>query len=240
MTGQNIELLKKGAEQMGVLLSEKSSSDLNSLIDMLMDWNTRMNLTAVKEEDDAVKKHLLDSLALAGICGLKEEGSMVDVGCGAGFPALPIKIIYPKKPVTALDATKKKLDFIQNVIKQLHLNGCECLHTRAEEAGRMKNMREKFDAATARAVAELRVLSEYCLPLVKKGGTFYAMKGPDVDGEATNAKNAIRELGGEIEEIKQFTLPQSDLNRTLVIIRKVKSTPERYPRANAKIEKNPL
>lgn len=240
MTERSEKILREGAEKMGILLTDEQVRRFSVLTGLLLEWNERMNLTAVREEEDVVRKHYLDSLSLAGFCGLEGKGDFIDVGCGAGFPGLPIRILFPGINATFLDATGKKLEFIRAALDTLSINGGRCLHMRAEEAGKAINERERYDAAAARAVAELRVLAEYCLPLVKIGGVFYAMKGPDAEAEAADAKNALAQLGGEVEAVKKFTVPDSDLSRTVFVIRKVRRTPEKYPRPNARIAKTPL
>ncbi|MDR3645126.1 MAG: 16S rRNA (guanine(527)-N(7))-methyltransferase RsmG [Clostridia bacterium] len=240
MTDEQKELLQGGMEQIGLECTAQRSEAFGLLVSELVEWNTHVNLTATATPEEIIKRHLLDSLSLIDACRLDGAGSLIDVGCGAGFPGLPLKIMMPKLQVGFLDSTEKKLKFIEHMDDLLNIKNVEYLHMRAEEAGRSAAHREKYDAAVARAVAELRVLAEYCLPLVKTGGVFVAMKGPDAAQELDEARGAIDLLGGEVETVRRFTLPMTELGRTIIIIRKRKPTPEKYPRPNAKIEKKPL
>lgn len=208
---------------------------------LLLEWNEKINLTGITDSDEIDIKHFLDSLTLFKVEGMKDKISLADVGTGAGFPAIPIKIVNPNIELTCIEALNKRLKFIDYAIENLSFSGVETLHMRAEDAGKNKDFREKFDFVTARAVAELNILSEYCIPLVKIGGKFIAMKGKDPDGEIERAKTAIEILGGKIEEILKFSLTADGENeRTLIVIKKIKNTPKKYPRGQGKAKKVPL
>ena len=197
-----------------------------------------MNLTAIIEPLEIVIKHFIDSLALLTAVELPQGASVIDVGTGAGFPSVPVKIVRPDIRLTLLDSLNKRVVFLGALSAALEQEN-DCIHFRAEEAGRNPEYREQFDLATARAVAHLRELSEYCLPFVRVGGRFAAMKGGDVDAELAESSKAIELLGGEIEKIKHFLLPD-DSRRSIIIIKKISQNTTKYPRPSAKIAKNPL
>jgi len=202
-------------------------------------WNERMNLTTITDPLDIQNKHFLDSLT----CVLtleKSTGKLIDIGTGAGFPGIPIKIARPGMTVTLMDSLNKRITFLKEVISCLNLNGIETIHGRAEELARKEQHREIYDYAFARAVAKLNVLSEYCLPYVKTGGLFISQKGSDSESEVAQAKDALRKLGAVVEEILPVSIPDTDLKRVLIIIRKQHTTPDTYPRISAKIDKQPL
>lgn len=206
--------------------------------DLLLEWNEKINLTAITEEDDIILKHFIDSMTI--LKHIDENSSIVDVGTGAGFPGIPIKIANPSINVTLVDSLNKRLIFLEEVIKNLNLEKIKTVHSRAEEFGQNKNYREKFDIATSRAVANLSVLVEYLLPLVKVGGKCICMKGSDIEEELQNSKDAIKTLGGQIEKVEEFTLPESDIKRNIIVIKKIKQTPNKYPRKPGVPSKNPL
>ena len=206
--------------------------------EILEDWNGKINLTAIKEPREVVVKHFLDSMALLNYCNVPKNAKLIDVGTGAGFPGVPVKILRPDVKLTLLDSLNKRLNFLNELCNGIVVEA-NTIHFRAEEAGRKKELREKFDIATARAVANLRELSEYCLPFVNVGGYFVAMKGPSVDEEIEQSKKAIAKLGGKIEKIFSFELLDSG-SRTIILIRKVSHTPQNLPRPSAKIAKAPL
>ena len=205
---------------------------------LLLEWNEKINLTAITEEDDIILKHFIDSMTI--LKNIDENSSIVDVGTGAGFPGIPIKIANPSINVTLVDSLNKRLIFLEEVIRQLDLKNIKTVHSRAEEFGQNKNYREKFDVATSRAVANLSVLVEYLLPLVKVGGKCICMKGSDIQEELQNSKEAIKTLGGQIDKVEEFTLPNSDIKRNIVVISKIKQTPNKYPRKPGVPSKNPL
>ena len=204
----------------------------------LQEWNRRMNLTAITDDEGVAEKHFADSLLPLTIVALPAGASLVDVGSGAGFPGLPMALVRPDLRVTFLDSLQKRLTFLAQLTQKLEVPA-RMLHARAEDAGQDPQYREQFDIATARAVANLNTLAEYCLPLVKVGGRFIAMKGPEADAEAKAAANALKKLGGQYEETRAFTLPDGSA-RGLVFCKKISQTPTVYPRNGGKIAKKPL
>lgn len=234
----SMELLKNKAAEFGVNLDEKALERFDLYAKLLVEWNEKINLTAITDPDGIVLKHFVDSLSVFSAINIPEGAKSIDVGTGAGFPGIPMLIARPDLKITLLDSTNKKLNVIRDILEKLDLQ-CEALHTRAEEAGRNKTYREQYDFATARAVSNLRDLSEYCLPFVKKGGTFISMKSAKAEEEIAEGKNAIRILGGNIKEKKTFEIDEAG-ERTIILIKKVSTTPPKYPRPSAKIAKNPL
>lgn len=233
-------LLKERAAKIGIELKDEEIENFAAMTDLLKEWNEKINLTAIKEDREILNKHLIDSLSLLHFLNIKENAKLIDVGSGAGFPGIPIKITRKDIEITYLDSLNKRLLYIADVMQNLKQDKYECVHFRAEEAGRKPEFREKYDVAVARAVADLRILSEYCLPFVKIDGVFAAMKGPDCEGEVKQAEKAIYLLGGKIEKTEKFELPDTDMRRTIIIIRKIKNTPEKYPRITSKINKEAL
>lgn len=233
-------LLKNEVERLDVLLDDKALEHFDTFAEMLVDWNSRINLTAITDPFEIVYKHFADSLLALAAVNVPQGASFIDVGTGGGFPGVPLLIARPDLHGVMLDSTLKKLMFVDHVLNRLELNNNgRTLHMRAEEAGIKVQLRNRFDFCFSRAVANLRELSEYCLPLTKVGGTFVALKSAKAQEEIDGAKEAIKILGGEIVEVKQFFL--SDMGeRNLVIIKKVSPTPPKYPRASAKIAKEPL
>ena len=224
-----------------VEISEKQLEQFNSYFEILVEWNKVMNLTGITEYDEVLLKHFVDSLCFNPNKLIKSDKiSLIDVGTGAGFPGLPIKIAYDNVDVVLLDSLNKRIKFLDEVITKLGLKNIKTIHSRAEDGGRNKDLREKFDIAISRAVANLASLAEYNLPFVKVGGYFVAMKSGEIDEEAANAKKAISLLGGEIEKIEKFQLPNSDIDRSLVIVKKIKATSKKYPRKAGLPTKEPL
>ena len=231
------DYLKEKAADYGITLAPEMLEQLDAYAELLVDWNQRMNLTAITEPQEIVIKHFLDSLLLAAVTEIPQGGSLVDVGTGAGFPGVPMKILRPDLELTLLDSLNKRLIFLEALCNELGITA-QRVHARAEEAGRGQ-LRERFDLATARAVAPLSQLCEYCLPLVKLGGRFVALKGPEVEQEARQSEKAIALLGGRLLEIRRLELPDGS-SRSFVIIEKISQTPSKYPRPSAKIAKQPL
>lgn len=230
-------LLRQGAAEYGVTLDDAQVSALFDFKGILLEWNKIMNLTAIEEERDVITKHFVDSLSIMPF--LNGVRSIIDVGSGAGFPGIPVKIAKPDPEVVLLDSLEKRIHFLNTVITALRLKGITAVHSRAEDAGSSTDYREKFDAAVARAVASLPVLLEYCLPLVKTGGIFIAMKGSS-GSEVTDSEKALNILGGKIEAVKEFSLPGSDMKRNIIVVRKLRQTPTKYPRKAGKPSKEPL
>ncbi len=230
------ELFLNSLKPFNITLSDEKIEMFDKYASLLIEWNSKFNLTAIKDPDGIVVKHFADSLAV--LSENKLEGSLIDVGTGAGFPGLPLLIASDDLDVTFLDSTGKKIRFIETVLDELGLVA-DTFNARAEEAAKDEFLRESFDYATARAVSILRDLSEYCLPFVKVGGKFISMKSAKTDEEIRDAKEAIKVLGGEIEKINSFELADCG-ERTLVFIKKVRHTPTKYPRNYSQIIKNPI
>ena len=237
---ENKMLLKSCCEQMQIPLSEQMAEQFMVYMSLLLEWNEKMNLTAITEKREVILKHFVDCLSLVPYLQVSEDTKMIDVGTGAGFPGLPVKIVCPKVSMTLLDSLQKRIGFLEESIHSMGLTKMKCVHARAEDGGQNPLYREQFDYCVSRAVANLAVLSEYCLPFVKVGGTLAALKGPDVLTEIAEAEGALEKLGGKIVEVKDVTIPFTELSHKLVFIKKVAPTPKQYPRKAGKISKNPL
>lgn len=234
----NFPLLERTLAAHGVTLDREALMRLDLYAERLIETNRRFNLTAVTDPDEVTVKHFADSLVLLGKTEFPAGASLLDVGTGAGFPGLALKLARPDLQAAFLDGTRKKLGFISSVLEETGLAG-ETLHLRAEEAGKLPKYREKFDFVTARAVADMAVLVEYCLPFVRAGGLFLAMKSAAAEEEVQNAAGAVRLLGGKTEQNLLFDLVENTPRR-IVFVRKISQTPPKYPRASAKIAKSPL
>lgn len=231
--------LSECANSVGLPLSEEQLFKFSVYADMLLEWNQKMNLTAITQEFDIVTKHFADSLF--GLKFIPKNADVIDVGTGAGFPGIPLKIASPEIHLTLLDSLNKRLTFLNAVISELNLTDTKTLHSRAEDgAAKKAALREKFDVCSSRAVSRLNILSEYCLPYVKTGGIFLAYKGGNVSEELNAAENAIKLLGGELAEVFCYTVPQTDITHSIVAVKKKHQTPEKYPRQQSKILKQPL
>ena len=229
------DTLKRYLDENKIAYSDETLNSFVRYKDLLLEWNEKFNLTAITDEKGIALKHFIDSLTIYKYVINKER--LADIGTGAGFPGLPLKIAGYEGELVLVDSLKKRLGFLDEVIKELGLLKCKTVHSRAEDAGRGE-LREAFDVVTARAVAYLPVLCEYCLPLVKKGGKFIAMKGPEAEQELIDSANAIKLLGGQIEKIEELQI--EDLERRIIIIKKVRETPSIYPRKAGTPRKNPL
>ncbi|MBC6356660.1 16S rRNA (guanine(527)-N(7))-methyltransferase RsmG [Lactobacillus helsingborgensis] len=223
-------------------LNENQINQFNQYFNSLIEANKHVNLTRITAEDDVYLKHFYDSITplLTFRTVFKSSSSLCDVGAGAGFPSIPLKIMQPDLQVTIIDSLGKRLNFLQDLIAQLGLKDVALVHGRAEDVGQNSRYREQFDIVTARAVANMAVLSEYCLPLVKKGGNFIALKGPKAEDELGTSKKALSILGGKTAAVKQLQLPQSTEERTLILIEKVKATPKKYPRQAGTPHRKPI
>ena len=204
----------------------------------LLEWNEKINLTAITEEDDIILKHFIDSLTILEY--IPEKSNVIDVGTGAGFPGIPLKIVREDINMTLMDSLNKRITFLNEIINKLGLKKINAIHSRAEELAKMPEHREKYDIAVSRAVANLSPLSEYMIPFVKVGGKCICMKGSNIEEELKTAKNAIKELGGEVEKVINFKLPDSDNERNIIIIKKVRNTKSKYPRKAGMPSKEPL
>jgi len=234
-----LALLKNEAEKFNIKLSDKKLDKFSTYAKLLIEWNEKINLTAITDEEGITIKHFLDSLSVFQVMP-ENAATVIDVGTGAGFPGVPMKIADDKLKVTLLDSLAKRVNFLEEVLKRLSLKDIEVFHGRAEDFGIKKDFREQFDIAVARAVAALPVLLEYCLPFVKLGGTFIAMKGPDIKEELKESQKALKVLGGEIVDVREFTLYNSENKRCIVMIKKYRQTPSNYPRKSGKPTKSPI
>ena len=232
--------LAAGAERFGIDLNRQQLDSYGEYLRLLLDWNQRFNLTAIEAPEAVIDKHFVDSLSCVVALDFSSIRHLADVGTGAGFPGLVLKIAFPHLEVLLLDAVEKRLRFLRGVTEALGLTGVTTLHARAEAAGCDPARRGQFDVAVARAVAPLNTLAEYCLPFVRTGGWFLAQKGPDMPAELGAAQPAIRKLGGGEPRVHPLTLPGTDIGRSLVLIRKVTPTPREYPRLPGTPKKHPL
>ncbi|MCI8273854.1 MAG: 16S rRNA (guanine(527)-N(7))-methyltransferase RsmG [Clostridia bacterium] len=230
--------MKELAEQINISLSVEQLGKFYRYMELLVEWNEKINLTAITEPEEIILKHFIDSITIKKYMENKEK--IIDVGTGAGFPGIPLSIIDTELQITLVDSLNKRLIFLKNVIEELELKNVEIIHSRAEELGQNNNHREKYDIATSRAVANLATLSEYLIPFVKTGGKTICMKASDTKEEIENAQKAINVLGGAIEMIEEFKLPKSDIGRTIIIIRKEKKTNSKYPRKAGTPSKEPI
>lgn len=226
------------SRNLGIKITAEQAAKFQKYMELLVEWNEKLNLTAITEPEEILEKHFLDSLTTLLACKPKDGSKVLDVGTGAGFPGVPIKIVRPDLQVTLLDGSNKRLNFLGELCSELGVE-CRRVHKRAEEAGLDKAMRENYDIVIARAVAQLRILCEYCLPLVKMKGYFIAMKGPGANEELFEARNALNILGGDKVDVKQVQLPNAG-ERNLVVVRKLSFTPKGYPRHGGTITKHPL
>ena len=234
----NLDKFLNGLEELHIVLSEEQINQFIRYYEMLVEKNKVMNLTAITEFDEVIEKHFLDSLSLIKVYDLTKEVSVLDMGTGAGFPGIPLKIAFPELKVTLVDSLNKRILFLQEVIDTLQLKNFDALHARAEELGKNKSYREQFDLVVSRAVANLASLGEYCIPFAKLGGNFISYKSGEIEEEVKNAKNAVFLLGGKVKEVYKFDLYEQ--KRSFVVIDKVKGTPKAYPRKAGTPTKTPL
>lgn len=230
-------ILVNGMHKFNIQLTDNQIEQFIAYCNLLVEWNNKMNLTAIKEPEEIAVKHFIDSCSILNYVKIKKNASVIDIGTGAGFPGIPLKIIRNDLNITLLDSLNKRIVFLNEVAKQLNIS-ITTIHGRAEEYGRKEDYRESFDVAISRAVAPLNVLSEYCIPFVKKDGKFISMKGPNIQNEVEESKKAIKILGGKYNNIVKFNV--EDNNRSIVIVDKVSNTPFKYPRHGSKISNKPV
>ena len=236
----NSNLLQQGLQQLNIDATPESLTQFELLKGLLIEWNEKINLTAITESDEVDIKHFIDSATCLATGYIKDNHEIIDVGTGAGFPGVPIKILNASLKVTLLDSLNKRIKYLEEVVNKLELKDVTLVHSRAEDGGMNKNYREKYDIALSRAVAAMNVLCEYCLPFVKVGGYFICQKGPSYKDELDSAAKAIDVLGGKIKDVKGYKLPNSEITHYVIIIEKVKETPLKYPRKPGKPAAEPI
>lgn len=235
-----IKTLEEGFKDLNIPYSSEIEEKFAKYKDLLKEWNQKINITSIEDDEEIYVKHFLDSILLLSNDNLIEAKTIIDVGTGGGFPGLPLKIVNDNYKVTLLDSLRKRIDFLSEVAKSLELKDVNLIHGRAEDFGQNEIYREKFDICVSRAVAPLNVLSEYCLPFVKVGGYFAAYKSESISEEIMQSESAINKLGGRVKEVKEIGLPNTEIVRKIVIIEKYESTNKKYPRKAGKPSKDPL
>ncbi|MEE1030543.1 MAG: 16S rRNA (guanine(527)-N(7))-methyltransferase RsmG [Ruminococcus sp.] len=240
MENYSTESFVKGLEQLNIELSENQIQQFLKYYEMLVEWNKVMNLTAITEYEEVVAKHFLDSLASVKVCDFSKIKTVIDIGTGAGFPGIPLKIAFPQLNIVLLDSLNKRINFLNEVIRELGLQDIRCIHGRAEDFAKQKEYRENFDLCVSRAVANMSTLSEYCMPYVKVNGYFVPYKSGKIDEELEQAKKAVAVLGGKIEHVEKFQLLDTDMERSFVVVKKQKATPKKYPRKAGMPSREPI
>ncbi len=236
----NDNLLRDKAKEIGIELTDLQIDQFNEFYRLMVEWNKVMNLTGITEYEEVVEKHFIDSLSLVKVIDISQVDSVIDVGTGAGFPGIPLKIAFPHLNFTLLDSLNKRIKFLNEVIENIGLENITTIHGRAEDFAKQENYREQFDLCVSRAVANLATLSEYCLPYVKVGGRFVSYKSGEIDEEVENSKTAIKVLGGKLKKIEKFQLLGTDIGRSFVEIQKVKNTGKKFPRKAGLPAKEPI
>lgn len=236
----NIELFIKKLDQIGISISNRQIEQFIMYYDLMIEKNKVMNLTSITEPQEVIDKHFVDSLAIHKIYELSKNLSVIDIGTGAGFPGIPLKIAFPQIQIVLLDSLNKRIKFLNDVVEKLELENVTCIHGRSEDMARKPEYREKFDLCVSRAVANLSTLSELCIPFVKIGGTFISYKAGNCNEEIENARNAVDRLGGKIKGVTEFSLPGTEFERVFVEIDKVKNTSKKYPRKAGIPSREPL
>lgn len=227
-------------QELGILLNRRQKEQFVSFYELLVEWNKVMNLTGITEKEEVNEKHFIDSLSIVKAVDMNSVTTLIDIGTGAGFPGIPLKIAFPHLNVVLLDSLNKRIRFLDTVIDTLGLEHIDTIHGRAEDFAKLSEYREQFDICVSRAVANLTTLSEYCMPYVKKQGLFVPYKSGEIDEEVQQSKGAIHILGGKLENVVKFQLPGSEINRSFVMIRKTQNTPKKYPRKAGLPSKEPL
>ncbi len=235
-----IRIFDKKLALLGIQLTEKQKQQFDKFYELLVEWNKVMNLTGITEYEEVNEKHFVDSVALVKAVSLNEKQNLIDVGTGAGFPGIPLKIVFPHLKVTLLDSLNKRIKFLDTVIEELGLEHIETIHGRAEDFAKQADYREQYDICVSRAVANLATLSEYCIPYVKIGGLFIPYKSGEIEEELSHSEKAITILGGKLDQVIKFELPGSEIGRSFVKIEKIKSTAKKYPRKAGLPSKEPL
>lgn len=234
------QLLEIKLKELNIQINEIQKKQFDTFYSMLVEWNKVMNLTGITEYEEVIEKHFVDSLSIVNIFDLSEVNTVIDVGTGAGFPGIPLKIAFPHLKITLLDSLNKRIHFLDSVIDELKLDGIYTIHGRAEDFAKKDDYRERYDLCVSRAVANLSTLSEYCLPYIRIGGIFISYKSGDVDDEVLESKKAISILGGKLDNVVKFQLPGTDINRSFIKIEKIKNTGKKYPRKAGLPSKEPL
>lgn len=234
------DILNEACTDVGISFTEEKYNQFIKYMRLVQEWNEKINLTAIVEDNDFIKKHFVDCIKAFKSSKIKNAKTLIDVGTGAGFPGLPIAILNDECEVLLLDSLNKRVNFLNLVIRELGLKNVKTIHSRAEDGARNPELREKFDVATSRAVANMAVLSEFCLPFVRKTGYFVALKGPSIDEELENGENAIKKLGGKLENRIEVVIEGTDLKHNIVEVKKINECPKVYPRKAGIITKKPL
>lgn len=227
-------------EQLNIKLNEQQKEQFHRYYELLVEWNKVMNLTGITEYGEVNEKHFIDSLAINKVIDIEKIDTVLDIGTGAGFPGLPLKIAYPHLKVVLLDSLQKRINFLNTVIEELGLEEIETLHGRAEDYAKKTEYREQFDLCVSRAVANLSTLSEYCIPYIRVGGIFVSYKSGNIDEEVDNSKKAVKVLGGKLESVEKFQLPGTEISRSFVKVKKIEQTKKRYPRKAGLPGKEPI
>lgn len=234
------KIFEEKLNQIGITLNDKQKEQFDKFYELLVEWNKVMNLTGITEYEEVNEKHFVDSLSIVKAINMNDVKSVIDIGTGAGFPGIPLKIAFPHLKVVLLDSLNKRINFLNTVISELGLENIETIHGRAEDFAKQADYREQFDLCVSRAVANLATLSEYCIPYVEKGGMFVPYKSGEIDEEVEQAKKAVHVLGGKLENVIKFQLPGTEIGRSFVVIKKVQNTAKKYPRKAGLPSKEPI
>ena len=234
------QIFEEKLSQIGITLSDKQKEQFDKFYELLVEWNKVINLTGITEYEEVNEKHFVDSLSIVKVIDMNTVETVIDIGTGAGFPGIPLKIAFPHIKVVLLDSLNKRINFLNTVIKELGLENIETIHGRAEDFAKQPEYREQFDLCVSRAVANLATLSEYCIPYVKKDGMFVPYKSGEIDEEVEQSKKAIHVLGGKLDKVIKFQLPGTEIGRSFVKISKVQNTAKKYPRKAGLPSKEPI